>query len=434
MGFFQKLFSRSTKVEQDEPLHITTEEIESRLKARLAEIENQSFEDGLINVKGIIKAGGSAKAIVEEIGDIEFDDDIKSRTYKPIITSKPVYVRGMREALKGIRERQPENFGDLEKYNQNVIKALKSIQTIQLKKGRYMKHAFEKDVLKLGSTLNKIIDENNSLNTNISEVKDFQSTSESIQSRIDEVMDIIGSQKKLKDNIRIQRETKTKNKKRLQEIESEIDALKSSKEHIKYQNKLTELEEYIRERKKLENSILKSIGPLKRPLRKLEKKLNQQKGVEKVMLKKIKEYQKAPGSTFSQEDPSDILLEKILGRLKDAISTGEISLDNREKTKAISRIEELTSHELKQKLHKFSAVNKRESKLKTLIDNSSVMEKIATRSEEKDRYLEEQDEQIASENDEPSASKMYDLKTEIEDLTSKLLNRPVILVLPESVS
>jgi hypothetical protein len=149
MGFLKRFFNRERPESPDMPLKLNLPEFEERLDKRLIENKDNVLKKSIPRIKEILNQNKIAIEIVEDLKELDFDEDIKDRTYRPIITSKPVYVRGMLEGLKGIKDREPQSFEELKTFNSNLAKALKSIQSVQQTILKKISQAFQRKFKKL---------------------------------------------------------------------------------------------------------------------------------------------------------------------------------------------------------------------------------------------------------------------------------------------
>ncbi len=437
MGFLNRVFGREREEKDrsvDEQSRFDMSQLAALFDERLEKTQSQALEKTRSAVKEIIREKAASQDIVEQIKEIDFDDEIKDRTYKPIITSKPVYVRGMLEGLKGIRDVAPKDFEELAAFYDRVARSLKTIQTVQHKKGRYMSFAFQKETLSLGSHLNNILDAAARLEEELSRVSAVSEENEEILVEID----------RLKSEIRRIDEgaKKTAGKaQRLKELEDEIifleQEIKGQKDSAEYKKHL-EIEEGLelaeRSLGELDSRVNSLVSPLKRPFRKYEKLLESSGAKrDKELLKKIREYQKSPKQAFATEEQGDTVLEAILTGLKEMITKGDLPLSERERKKTLHRIGQLEGGVIAGLQRQRASFLKEVSKAKTRLTESEVMGLIEERETRFESLRKQRDEMSVADGQDPLAEiTVDDLKVTIEVKASKLLGRTVELEISES--
>ncbi|MFQ5800563.1 MAG: hypothetical protein ACE5HH_02435, partial [Candidatus Hydrothermarchaeales archaeon] len=368
-----------------------------------------------------------------DLKELEFEEGVKERTYKPILTSKPVYVRGMLEGLKGIKDKKPETFEELESFYVGITKSLKAIQAIQLKQGKYMMHAFRNEMLKLGTALNKIIDETKKLEDEVVGVRDFIQEREVVTKNIAFLKEKLGGIDEEKEKAAKQRERAKALDLEVERVEDVIQTLENSQQFKELLKMKEELAAISSAQKNLEGTILKSMSPLMRPFRKYQKSVeNGRSSVEKDVLEKLRKYQTSPKTAFASEAPQNLILERILAGLEDAIKKGHINLDKRERKKTLSRIEDLSSGQLKSMLMDLINSKKKEESILQRLSKSDVEERREELIKEKESYKKEREEALAAASQQPTQDKsLKTYKTEIEKGMSKIEGRPVVVEVPE---
>jgi hypothetical protein len=437
MDFFKKLIGRGegreSAKEGKEPTQLRLSELEDKLDGRLRESEIEALKKSGPSVKLILEEKIVARGIVEEIRDIEFDEDIKDRTYKPILTSKPVYIRGMLEGLKGIKEAKPENFEELATFSERVMKSLKKIQNVQHKKGRYMSFAFQKEMLSLGTHLNNMINATTRLEEEISSVEGLSSEVGRTKKKMGVLEDEIrrmeeGSAQEKRQSRRAQELAK-----KIGSLELELAELEGAEENAKIlemEDKLERTQSALRE---LKGTIHSLLSPLKRPFRKYEKLLEGRNvKTEKEILKKLREYQDAPNQAFSGEAQSNIILPVILSGLKDSITKGDLKLSEREQKKTIHRIGRLEGGMIQDSLKEMEALKEEAEKIQDRLSQSEIKERIRDLTSRLEALRIEQTESLEESPRESTPDIQLDeIMKGIEESASQLLGQNVKLIIPE---
>lgn len=320
MGFLDIFFGKEKKEEL--PLSLDIKDLEYYISAKIKARKSGACEVLLPTMDELLDAKERAKEIIEELGEHDFPEDIRDRVYKPIRTSKPQYVKGIFEALEEI-EIKNRSFEDIQSFHDRVLNVLKAIQKVQLGQGRYVAAAFEDEVLRLGTVLNRMIDLTKEVGDSLAE-----------ENRALTLLQDLGS-KSIELNIKIKEMQKSREKiaeseKEISKLETEIKALR--KESAEFENSRA-FQEYLKlaqsfgenrkQRAALESTALNLFGPLARVFRK---------------------YKKIAGSEISLEDPVAALFSgrdyaAILKEISKAVKSGTLYLDAKEKERTLQKLE-----------------------------------------------------------------------------------------------
>jgi cell division protein FtsB len=437
MSFLKRFFGEK-KEEADlkkdsEPLNLDLSEVEGRVRERLRDKKSTVLTESLYSVEEILREKKIARGIIEHIKETDFDEDIKERTYKPILTSKPIYVRGMIEGLKGIKEKKPESFEELEGFHKSTTKALKSIQSVQLKQGRYMSFAFRVEMIKLGSALNKVIDETEKLGGNLSELQDLIQVGGEVIKNAVHLQDHFNEIEEGEKHAKKATKRVAEKEREIKSVEKEIKDLEDSKEYREYLNEKAELEALKISQKNLENSIFNLISPLKRPFRKFEKFLERRgSDSDKKLLEKLNEYQETPKTAFLKENPHDIVLEKLISSLKEALISGDVKLHQKEKAKTFTKVESLSGDQLKKLLREHIKLREKKDLLNGQLTKSVVLKRRETLIKKREGYETDRNALVRKAGEESFQKVgLIEYKEKIEEGMSKLVEETVVLQLPE---
>ncbi|RMF91406.1 MAG: hypothetical protein D6733_01225 [Methanobacteriota archaeon] len=437
MDFLKGLFKRGGGRGKAEaggaPIEMGLNEAERRLHEKISRRKDDALKRLAPAVDEILKQKRAAKEVIQELAERDFDEDIKERTYKPILTSKPVYIRGMLEGLKGIRDQRPEDYEGLEAFYAGVTKALKSIQTVQLKQGRYMKYAFEKEVLRLGSVLNRIIDESVRLEEEVGHVAAFAREAQQALDRIGVLREELGRAAEAEAGKRMLMEKVRACEEELQSADGRLQRLESSREFKDYLKMRDELAACSSTRKELEKRLLNALSPLRRPLKKYQKALERgSAAVEPEALEMLGEYVASAKTAVEREDPERPYLEGLLKGLGDAIEKGVVRLDERERKKTLARVEELRGGRLKNMLKELLAAKKREEQIAQGLSRSDLWERRERLAQEKEDLAKEREKLLAQELEKPAQAgdMVKEVKKEIEERMSEMEGRPVVILIP----
>ncbi len=367
MGFFDRFFKKDVQVKKQEMQEPKKEfglkDIEDFIKKEL-DAKNRDVGDVGSIIEEIKNARDDAKEKVEELKNHDFPDEVKDRVYKPILTSKPQYVKSLLESLGNMSLKEPENLDELEKSYNALLNSLKRTQKIQEKKGRIVAMAFEEEVMKLGGALNRIIDLAGEIGEMLEERKAAQNTLLEIDSDIKELKMGMGKLDGSKDK-------NTALTTRISGLEEDIEKMNDEKETLEKGGafkKCLNLNECLsknEEKRALQKSgALNMIGPLSRTFRKFKKVVDDGKirFENKAMLER---YVQDPARAFLSEPEGCPVIYEIIAGIEKAVERGILQLSPKERKKTLSKIAGIKSGDL----------NGIKSRLKTLEDEKKDIKK-----------------------------------------------------------
>ncbi len=407
MGFLDRFFGKEKKEEL--PLSLDIKDLEHYIGAKIKARKSGACEVLLPKIDEILDAKERAKEIIEELREHDFPEDIKDRVYKPILTSKPLYVKGIFEALEeiGIKNR---SFEDIQSFYDRVLNVLKAIQKVQLGQGRYVAAAFEEEVLRLGTVLNRMIDLTKEVGDSLAE-----------ENKALTLLQDLGS-KSIELNIKIKEMQKSREKiaeleKEISKLETEIKALR--KESAEFENSRA-FQEYLKlaqsfgenrkQRAALESTALNLFGPLARVFRKYKKIAGSEIGLEPV------------AAVFSGQNYAALLKE-----VRKAVKSGALYLDAKEEERTLQKLEKAIAGagELKSEYEK---ILREEVELKSKLSSSPALK----RKEEMEAELKACEKKLGELNGELRSiessaieKRMLEIKESIQEGLSKVEGREV---------
>ncbi len=348
MGFFDRFFKKDVDVKnqewQEPKKEFDLKDVEDFIKKEF-DAKNRDVGDVSPIIEEIKNARDDAKEKVEALKNHEFPDEVKDRVYKPILTSKPQYVKSLLESLANMSLKEPENLDELEKSYNALLNSLKRTQKIQQKKGRIVAMAFEEEVMKLGGTLNRIIDLAGEIGEILEKRKAAQNTLLEIDSDIKELKISVGQLDGFKDK----KATLTK---RISDLEEEIKKMNDEKETLEKGDafkKCMNLNECLsknEEKRALQRSgALNMLGPLSRTFRKFKKVVDDGK-IKFENRAMLERYIQDPARAFLSEPEGCPVIYEVIEGIEKAIERGTLSLSPKEKKKILSKIAGIKSGDL----------------------------------------------------------------------------------------
>ncbi|MEE8168465.1 MAG: hypothetical protein V3T58_06295 [Candidatus Hydrothermarchaeales archaeon] len=332
VGFLDRLFGMKKKRE-DKGKQLSGEKLnlkglEKRLKSSMAVERERASKLLMEKAEKILDLKKGVVDSVDELGEHEFPEDVKKRVYKPAITHRPTYIRGVHEAISGMSLPQ-ESFEGLKEFYKATLAALKAVEKVQLHQGRYLVVVFREELLSLGKVLNRIIDINQEMGELLSEseeklglIEDLDSKRQELEEKLVLLRGIADRKRDLKkESNDLERAEKAKGR--------EISAWESGETYQGYLKKREQLGGQEQKREMLRSRVLNIIGPKNRIFRKYKKLLGSPGEKDKI----LNGYIKDPSSTFFSEEAGYSGLKGIMEGLRRTVEEGSLVLSTKEKEK-----------------------------------------------------------------------------------------------------
>ncbi len=285
--------------------------------------------------KEILAARDEALEIVEELESREFPDEIMNRIYKPALTHRPTYAKGMREALSTMF--MPGSvYGELRAFQERVLASLRAVEKVQLSQGRYIVEVFREELFRLGGVLNRIIDLERdmeglfqSCEGKLARYGELKARGASLRGALDRFHDIEERRRALGEEGR-------NIENRLLGLKAEMRSLEESEEYRDYLASTARWGENQKALEVLKLRALNILGSKIRILRKYSKFIGDRGKKNEHLLV----YLEDPLSAFFSEAPGYPALRGIIADAKRETDRGALDLDAKEEAK-LSLEEEL---------------------------------------------------------------------------------------------
>ncbi|MEK6976825.1 MAG: hypothetical protein AABX40_00295 [Candidatus Hydrothermarchaeota archaeon] len=350
LDLLRKIFGK--KEAEAEALVLEWKGLEGFLEERIEALKEEACNDLPPMADEILAQREKALGVLEELEVHELSDEIKGRVYRPVLTAKPLYLKGMRDAL-GLMGPRPRDFPDLRAFQNSVTASMKTVQIVQLGQGRLLASVFQEEILRLGTVLNRILDASRELKDGTHERVEALKKLELLREKARRFAEVTASAERLS----VEKEGL---KAKATGLEGEVERLGQELSRLldgRGAERQRELEAKLEAcRKDLEGARAKAVGmvsPLRRALKKY-KRLLEGGGAEGVLVEGLVEE---PASLLGARGKE--LLSRLAGR---ETSVGDLDLDPKDREKALPRIAVLRSA-LPGLLTEFSALREKERAL-----------------------------------------------------------------------
>ena len=368
VGIFDKIFKREEKKEPRSPCSMGLDDVDTWVEGASKKRQEALVSETQPVVDEILQLKEAASEIVEEIRDYKPPPEIKKRMFKPVLTAKPKYVKGMLDGLDHIHPPVNDTYDALVDFNARAVKALKIIHKTQLNQGHIIAMFFQEEIPRLGTVLNHIIDLQKSIEEGIEDKEEREAGASSIKTVVAELRDAIDAKGHLKDEAaKAQKEINALETKRAKD-EKELKRLREGTAYRKLADlggKLAHVQEKLAA---VEGRGRNLLGPLLRVLRKYARAAAD-KGTKRV----TDAYVKNPQTTFFEEADGAKVITRILNEVCAMAERGELALDKKEREKVDNAMANLDSIK-----EEHTTIKKEEQRLKEALASSSVKKEEAT--------------------------------------------------------
>lgn len=370
MGIFDRIFKREEQKDK---------EVQSSCKMTLDDIdtwveeESKKRQESLVSemqsaVKEILQLKDTAREIVEEIRDYKPPPEIKKRMFKPVLTAKPKYIKGVLDGLAAITPPSDDTYDALVDFNARTLKALKIIHKTQINQGNIIAMFFQEELPRLGTALNSIIDLQKSIGEEIEDRDSEEENASGIKTAASELRGMLDIERHFTEDVATAQEEITALEAERAKHEEELKRLRGDEAYQKLvdiEKDLTSVQERLAA---VEGKGRNLMGPLLRIFRKYVRVLGD-KEAKKVANAYIKNSQAA----FFDDPEGAVVISRILREVCDMSRRGELVLGKKEREKVDRAMSNLGA--VKQE---HTAIKKEEQHLKETLASSSVRKKEAT--------------------------------------------------------
>jgi|TARA_B100001971_G_C18225236_1_gene559949 hypothetical protein len=375
VGLLDKIFGK--KIVEEKTLVLQLEEIGPWLNKAKNDRKIKAVEYIEPIMEDIEKSRDTAKEIILQIKNHKFSSEVKKKVPKPVLTSKPIYVKAMLDGLISINSRKVSDLSEIIDFRKEILNKMKIIQKTQMGKGRYMTVAFRDEMLKIGSALNRILDLLNSVEEFIKEEKN----------EINKLEGLISMTNELNNKIKMTLDSEGANTREyITKIRKEHDQLKGNLKDLLDGGDYKELmqtEKRIKDVKKEkafnQTRIVNLIGPFTRVFRKYKKLIEDQ--TEQGDIVTLEMYLEDPIKAFLIEEPECKLINSILDKIRILLENKILKLKKRERDRMLYKINN-EIRLLKQLRIEMSELIEEEKRLEDLLIHSSVKNDINILKEE----------------------------------------------------
>lgn len=368
VGIFDKIFKREEKKELQAPCTMGLDDVETWVEETSKNRQEALVSEMQPVIDEILQLKDAAREIVEEIRDYKPPPEIKKRMFKPVLTAKPKYVKGILDGLDNIRPPANDTYDALVEFNARTVKALKIIHKTQLNQGHIIAMFFQEEIPHLGTVLNRVIDLQKSIEEGIEDREEIGERASSIKTAVAKLREAIDAERRLKDKAaKAQKEINALEAKRAED-EKELKRLREGTAYRKLADLERELAHVQEKLTTVEGRGRNLLGPLLRVLRKYARAAAD-KGTKRV----TDTYVKNPQTTFFEETDGALVITRILNEVCAMAERGELALDKKEREKVDNAIANLGSIK-----EEHTTIKKEEQRLKEALASAAVKKEEAT--------------------------------------------------------
>lgn len=364
MDFFDKIFGEQKIVKKNEIIKFRLSELEKWLKDERERREKEIHREAGSILDDIQKGIKNIHDLVLRIDALECPEEIPKRARKVILTSKPAFIRGILDAVKNIREKPEDK--DLHGFTKDLQNTLSALFKVLIGQGRYLSLAF-------GEELEGIKKEAKHLSENEKELERLTSDNSLIYIEKDfrifkERFSLLHHLDKERSELISELEKLNFDKENLQNEYNGIEKRKEFKNFLEKEDRLKEIKE---EKDRIESNVYNLITPLKRPLKRFRKFIQEKSTSKEISIRDIDSYMQNPMDIFlfTNDNKIDLLLKCI----RESLDSGKFEIKEQEKKKTISRINSILNTDLRKLKENLLFLKKEEKRISNEIGSSFIL-------------------------------------------------------------
>jgi len=332
MGFFD--FLKKPKEEEKpvvdtKPIEVGIDSLEKEIREHVSDMLSREQEKAR-DLYGRIRSGfREIKKLNSELGGKKFEEGEKR--YSAVNMIKNNYVNRTFGLLGGIPVVQEMSHEELENFLSKTTKVLDGMRKVPPKQAILLSKYFKKEASEIVKILKKIEDNLNGMKSLLSDGKPIPLVNR-INSRVGV---IINTRKKFEDLEQQESVIREKIKKLKSEREGkgeDLEKLLKSEGYRKLIDSRERIRDLKKERENLANEIREEFSSIKRPMKKYEHVLRNDRSIPREKRISLEKLIHSPLKTVLDEGGESVLGEMV-SRVENAIKGGEISLKESERKK-----------------------------------------------------------------------------------------------------
>ncbi len=430
MGFFDSIFKKE-KRKTIQLIKVTLDELDSwfedETKIHFGEL-NENSKKVLDNIQMLLNQFKENLEYLEEA--VIKEEKVDQRLKQIVLSNRNNLVKKMRSFVDSVEIPIRINHKTVSEFYNSFMRKLEDLNKKSIKSYKRTKILFESETSQLLTdlkTMDKLIAELiGPINKKKALIKDIDETKENIENLKKEISLL----KKLETDLKSQRNYLDKSKEKAYELKINLEKLVESEEWVYLKKLVTEKEEITKKIDKVRKSLIETLSPLKKSLRKY-------KNLKKRNKEDLDIYILSPIEALIEKGGIGIF-KSIFIDIKESVLSGEIELKDKKKEKTLSLIKKILDTDiLKDSIAKHNELNTKLELLDEKISNTKFLEKevIEKKIKEIEQRIEELEDSIKESNKKSTLlekdimEKKTSLENKIESITNQKVN--IIALLPK---
>ena len=424
MGFFDSIFKKE-KRKTIQLIKVTLDELDSwfedETKIHFEEV-NENSKKVLNNIQMVLNQFREDLEYLEEA--VIKEEKVDQRLIQIVLSNRNNLVKKMRSFVDSVEIPNRINHRTVLEFHNSFTRKLADLNKKSIKSYKRTKILFESDTSQLLTdlkTMDKLISELiDPINKKKALIKDIDETKENIKNLKKEISLL----KKIETDLKSQRTYLDKSKEKENELKINLEKLVESEEWVYLKKLVTEKEEITNKIDKVRKSLIETLSPLKKSLRKYKnlKKRNEELDI----------YIISPIEALIEEGGIG-RFKSIFIDIKECVLSGEIELKNKKKEKTLSLINKILDTDiLKDSIAKHNELATKLELLDKKISNTKFLEKevIEKKIKEIEQRIEELEDSIKKSNKRTSLleKEIIDKKTSLENKIESITNQKVNII------
>lgn len=297
MNWLDKFFGK-TSLRREKTTKIKLSSLESWLREKEKREKREIEEKAAPLIQEILEIMEEMRELALDLKKAKVSSELPKRVKKVIKTSTPDFVDDL------LRNTKISEKSSVEKFEQEFSECLDKIGRLLASKGRYLPLAFPDQVEGIRKRAKKLL----AYQKELQEISEKDTSPSYLLYKYRQL-------EKAEQELKNLKQLREKEEKKLHQMENYLHTLKERYQEISKSKKMKEFllerekeNKLLQEKKKVENELYNLLSPLKRPLKKFGKKLQQ----EGKNSKRVQRYFKDPVNQFLNDDE-----EKLLDILKE---------------------------------------------------------------------------------------------------------------------
>lgn len=374
MSFFKRIFGGK---EKPSAKTIELDDLDLWLRNKTEALDEGTVPLGKKVRAEILQLRPKVKKLSEELLQRHVPEDVLSAFRAPAENARRHFARGIATIVGDMELKEPTAYLDVVSLQSTINDALKSVQNLRVRQGRYVAEFFPgvyREIIQQLNRLHMLAKQLERTIANQRQVFDLLEQISSNENQLREKMQLLAESRSREAAIEVDID---RMKTSVAELRKSLDHLRKADEYLAASK---QQEQVVRDRAKIrhiEQNIYRRLSLLRRTFRKYVKHIERSDRQMNVNAKKMLEgYLREPTQTFLNEADGYPKLKALLAEIRGGVTNKKLQLRQRSREKTLLHIDKILADGLMPLKQKHQELANKLRKMEEAVSSSDVLENL----------------------------------------------------------